>query len=82
MYGLIARSLASSQIAVWAGVLALGVAVSDAAEAFLGTTDDPRIVIDEFVGFWTAMLFLPRSLSELTRKPYQLRHHVVSCRVA
>ena len=50
-----------SGAAVWAGAVALSVAVSDAAEETMGRKDDQRIVIDEFVGTWTAVLFLPRS---------------------
>src|SRR5471032_1463674 len=46
------------QILVWTGVLAISVAVSDAAEEILGHKDDQRIVIDEFIGVWTAILFL------------------------
>jgi len=49
------------QIAVWAGAVAIAVVISDIAEQALGRHDDPRIVIDEFVGVWTALLFLPRS---------------------
>jgi phosphatidylglycerophosphatase A len=46
---------------VWLAVVAISIAVSDAAEEYLGVKDDPRIVIDEFIGYWTAVLFLPRS---------------------
>lgn len=45
-------------------VLALTVGaclVCDAAERHLGTHDDPRIVLDEVVGFWWTAAFLPRS---------------------
>lgn len=31
------------------------------AEASLGSHDDPRILIDETVGYWTAVLCLPRA---------------------
>lgn len=31
------------------------------AERVLGKHDDPRIVLDEVVGYWTAVAFLPRS---------------------
>jgi phosphatidylglycerophosphatase A len=50
------------EILVWVAALAMSIAVSDAAEEILGNKDDQRIVIDEFIGYWTAMLFLPRSL--------------------
>jgi phosphatidylglycerophosphatase A len=48
---------------VWLAAFLISVAISDAAEEYLGVKDDPRIVIDEFIGYWTAMLFLPRTLS-------------------
>jgi len=48
-------------ILVWIGAVALSLVISDLAEAFLQKKDDARIVIDEFVGYWTAILFLPRS---------------------
>ncbi|OGR97263.1 MAG: hypothetical protein A2016_03400 [Elusimicrobia bacterium GWF2_62_30] len=35
--------------------------VAGRAEAAYGTHDDPRIVIDEIAGFWTAILFLDRT---------------------
>ena len=50
------------QVVVLLGVVLIAVAVSDAAEESLGVTDDPRIVIDEIVGLWTAILFLPHSV--------------------
>lgn len=37
----------------------------DASELF-GTHDDPRIVIDEMVGYWTAMSFMDRTIFSLT----------------
>ncbi len=49
------------ELAVWLGVFLLSVAVSDAAEELMGRKDDPRIVIDEVIGYLTAMLLLPRS---------------------
>lgn len=39
--------------------------VCDAAERALGTHDDPRIVLDEIVGFWWAAAFLPRTAPAL-----------------
>ncbi|SRR5258708_184291 len=50
------------QFIVWVAVFVMSVVVSDAAEGILGVKDDQRIVIDEFVGYWTAILFLPRSV--------------------
>jgi phosphatidylglycerophosphatase A len=51
-----------AQLLTWLGVLFVSVASSDIAEQALGRHDDPRIVIDEFVGIWTALLFLPLSV--------------------
>lgn len=34
---------------------------SGIAEQRLGRKDDPRIIIDEVVGYWTAIAFLPRT---------------------
>jgi phosphatidylglycerophosphatase A len=50
------------QLAVWAGGVAIAVVTSDVAEELMGRIDDPRIVIDECVGYWTSILFLPRTL--------------------
>ena len=49
------------EAAVLAGVFCIAVAVSDYAEVLLGRKDDPRIVIDEFLGYWVAVSFLPRT---------------------
>lgn len=50
--------------AAYAGVVALAslaaVPVCAAAGRTLGKTDDPRIVLDETLGFWAAAAFLPR----------------------
>ncbi len=35
------------------------------AERVLGVPDDPRIVLDETVGYWAAIAFLPRTLKVL-----------------
>jgi phosphatidylglycerophosphatase A len=47
----------------YAGVLTAAVAAScwicGKAEKALGGHDDPRIVLDEVVGYWTAVAFLP-----------------------
>lgn len=52
---------ATSAAVVWLGAFCLSVAISDRAERYLGVHDDPRIVIDEWIGFWTAAVFLPRT---------------------
>lgn len=39
--------------------------LSGEAERVLGRKDDPRIVIDEAVGYWVAVAFLPRSAAVL-----------------
>ncbi len=48
-----------------AAVLTLGTAAAcvlcTRAERHFGTHDDPRIILDETVGFWAAAAFLPRS---------------------
>jgi phosphatidylglycerophosphatase A len=49
------------QIAVWLGAVAIALVISDEAEVLLDRKDDPRIVIDEFVGYWTAILLLHRT---------------------
>ncbi len=45
----------------YALALAVSIAVSDRAERAYGVKDDPRIVIDETVGYWAAAAFLPRT---------------------
>ncbi|MBI4056235.1 MAG: phosphatidylglycerophosphatase A [Elusimicrobia bacterium] len=47
-------------IRFWVLSLLGAIVVSGLAEKALGNPDDSRIVIDETVGFWTAMAFLPR----------------------
>jgi phosphatidylglycerophosphatase A len=49
------------QLLVWLLALGLSIAIGDAAEKILAVKDDPRIIVDEFIGAWTALLFLPRS---------------------
>ncbi len=41
--------------------LPFSVWVAHLASALYATHDDPRIVIDEIIGYWTALLFLPRT---------------------
>jgi len=43
----------------------ISVAVSDVAEEALGRTDDPRIVVDEWIGMWITMAFLPRGAAAM-----------------
>ncbi len=43
------------------GVGAISIAISDRAEAAYGVSDDARIVIDEFIGYWIAIAFLPHT---------------------
>lgn len=38
----------------------LAVAVCGRAESYFGTHDDQRIILDEWVGYWVAVAFLPR----------------------
>jgi phosphatidylglycerophosphatase A len=44
------------------GGTCLAIAVSDYAEELLGNPDDSRIVIDEWIGYWFAIAFLPQAL--------------------
>src|SRR4051794_33601462 len=39
------------------GAACIAVVVSDVAEKAIGRVDDPRIVIDEFVGVWASVAF-------------------------
>ena len=41
--------------------LPFSVWIAGQASALYGTHDDPRIVIDEVIGYWTALLFLERT---------------------
>lgn len=41
--------------------LPFSVWIAGRASDIYGTHDDPRIVIDEFIGLWTALLFLDRT---------------------
>jgi len=43
------------------GAFGIAVAVSDYAEEVMGRKDDPRIVIDEWVGYWVTIAFLPQN---------------------
>ncbi len=41
--------------------LPFSVWIADLASKSYGTDDDPRIVIDEMMGYWTALLFMDRT---------------------
>ena len=43
------------------GALGISVVISDIAEELLGQKDDQRIVIDEWVGYWTSVALLPKT---------------------
>lgn len=53
----------------WWAILAVSIAVAcwicGLAEVALGRHDDPRIVLDEVVGMWTAAALLPRTVGPL-----------------
>jgi phosphatidylglycerophosphatase A len=51
----------SGCLIVLAGAFGLSVAVSDYAEEILRRKDDPRIIIDEWLGLWVSMAFLPQT---------------------
>ncbi len=70
--------------------LPLSVWIAQLAEDSYGTHDDPRIVIDEMIGFWTSILFLPRTAFNLaaafvffrildTLKPWPIKQLENSC---
>ena len=44
------------------GFFFLSVWISENAEIFFGKKDDPRIVIDEIMGFFITMLWLPKTI--------------------
>ena len=46
--------------------LPFSVWIADLASKSYGTHDDPRIVIDEMIGYWLALLFLDRTPFNLT----------------
>ena len=50
------------KIAVTCLVLAVSVPISTAAELMYGKKDDSRIVIDEVVGMWISLAFLPHTV--------------------
>ncbi len=71
--------------------LPFSVWIASLASRSYGTHDDPRIVIDEMIGFWTAILFLPRTPFHLaaafvlfraldTLKPWPIKSLETTCR--
>jgi len=50
---------------VLAGALCLSVSISDYAEEAMGRKDDPRIVLDEWIGYWFSVAFLPKTWAVL-----------------
>ncbi|MBI4803071.1 MAG: phosphatidylglycerophosphatase A [Elusimicrobia bacterium] len=46
--------------------LFFSVKVAGAASALYGTHDDPRIVIDEILGYWVAVAFMEKTIFSLT----------------
>ena len=67
------------------GFFFLSVWISENAEAFFGKKDDPRIVIDEVMGFLITMLWLPKTILFIILgfflfrffdivKPFPIRH--------
>lgn len=53
-------------VLVWVLVCAISAWICGRAEGLLGQRDDPRIILDELVGYWVAMAFLPRTLRWMT----------------
>lgn len=51
--------------ALLAAFLPFSVWIAGRAEKLYGNHDDPRIVIDEIAGYWTAILFMDRTLFNL-----------------
>jgi len=43
-------------------VLAISIPVSTSAEAMFGKKDDSRIVIDEVIGMWLSLMFVPHNI--------------------
>lgn len=48
-------------VVVLLGAFFISVSVSDVAETCMRRKDDPRIIIDEWAGVWTALAGLPRT---------------------
>ena len=67
------------------GFLFLSIWISENAETFFGKKDDPRIVIDEMMGFFITMLWIPKTTHFIMigfiifrffdiLKPFPIRH--------
>lgn len=65
--------------------------IASLASAGYGTHDDPRIVIDEMIGYWTAILFMERTPFNLatafiifraidTFKPWPIKKLEIACK--
>ncbi len=65
--------------------------IASLASASYGTHDDPRIVIDEIIGYWTAILFMERTPANLiaafvifraldTLKPWPIKKLEIVCK--
>lgn len=65
--------------------------IASLASAGYGTHDDPRIVIDEMIGYWTAIMFLERTPLNLaaafiifraidTFKPWPIKKLEIACK--
>lgn len=69
LLGLVSLPILPSEPRTFSAALVLGIAgacwVADVAERFFGQKDDSRIIIDEVVGYWTAIAFLPRTVPSL-----------------
>jgi len=52
-------------VLVLLAAILLSVLVTDLAEESMGLKDDPRIILDEWVGYWCAVFLLPQSLPVL-----------------
>lgn len=55
----------AQQLFFWVGVLLVSVVTSQIAEKVMQRIDDPRIVIDETIGYLTTMLWLPHSVAAI-----------------
>jgi phosphatidylglycerophosphatase A len=49
-----------------AAFLIFSVKMADKASGIYGTHDDPRIILDEIAGYWTAVAFMERTIFSLT----------------
>jgi phosphatidylglycerophosphatase A len=67
--GLVIAPFLPTGDAAFSGFLAVSILIScwlcGRAERAMNSHDDPRIVLDEVVGYWTAVAFLPRTVRVL-----------------